>query len=391
MYQKHIVIVGAGIVGLSTAYALLAHGCKRVTVLEQAAVDHPLSTSRGLSRLLRFEYGAHAWYSDMVRLSLRRWKALERVTQRQLYMRTGVLVLGRDDDQETLRSYYALRELGIDIEQLSRSFCMQRFPQFNLQPYNVFTYNKHGGMLLASSCLRVLKDLVLDLGGRIVETARVTRLDYDSPVRPICLYLGSGEVCLADQVVLALGPWVHGLLEELRLPVRLTRQYVLYFTGMVAPFFKYHTFPSFMADDLYGFPIHNSCAGSGPGWLKVTSHRFGSPVVPGDALPIETHVIERIRREAGHLLPALRSAEIAHIDTCMYDVSQDEDFILDLLPGDERIVLATGMSGHAFKFGPLLGEMVGSMVLGTEAPVPLERFAMTRFSHFLTQSTMPVA
>lgn len=78
MDQQHVVIVGAGIVGLSTAYALLKQGIRHVTVLEQYAVDHRLSTSRGMSRLLRFEYGPDIFYSQLVRLALIRWQELER-------------------------------------------------------------------------------------------------------------------------------------------------------------------------------------------------------------------------------------------------------------------------------------------------------------------------
>src|SRR5579885_2098262 len=73
VYQPQIVIIGAGIVGLSTAYALLNQGMNRVRVLEQAVVNHTRSTSSSISRLLRLEYGEDAFYSRMVQLSLDLW------------------------------------------------------------------------------------------------------------------------------------------------------------------------------------------------------------------------------------------------------------------------------------------------------------------------------
>ena len=101
MHQPSIVIVGAGIVGLSTAYALLERGVRNVLVLEQETVNHVRSTSSSISRLLRFEYGTDAFYSRMVKLSLEYWRELARRTQRQLYTSTGVLNLGtHDDDSE---------------------------------------------------------------------------------------------------------------------------------------------------------------------------------------------------------------------------------------------------------------------------------------------------
>src|SRR5579871_6371533 len=74
--QQRIVIVGAGIVGLATAYALLTQGVKQVSVVEQEAVDHRRASSHGVSRLLRFEYGSDHQYTQMVRLSLSRWQHL---------------------------------------------------------------------------------------------------------------------------------------------------------------------------------------------------------------------------------------------------------------------------------------------------------------------------
>jgi glycine/D-amino acid oxidase-like deaminating enzyme len=64
----------------------------------------------------------------------------------------------------------------------------------------------------------------------------------------------------------------------------------------------------------------------------------------------------------------------------MYDVSPDEDFILDYLPGDRRIVFASGLSGHGFKFGLVLGELLSSLLRETEPIVAMERFLLARFA-----------
>ena len=76
----------------------------------------------------------------------------------------------------------------------------------------------------------------------------------------------------------------------------------------------------------------------------------------------------------------LERAELVQVDSCMYDVTPDEDFILDCLPYDPRVVFATGLTGHGFKFGLLLGEILSSMVCNTQPPVTLERFQLARFS-----------
>lgn len=381
VYQQRIVIVGAGIIGLSTAYALLKQGMQHVTVLEQETVDHRRATSHGLSRLLRFEYGADMLYSEMVRLSLQRWRNLERSTRRVLYTPTGLLVLGHEDDNSTSASYHVLRELGLSPERLSRHYCSQNFPQFSIQNYDAFTYNANAGILQASMCLRTLRDAIIDLGGSIVENCRLTHIKHDNRSRSICLFTNTHEEFLADRVVLATGPWIQHILDDIHLPVRMTRQYLLYFDHLPISTFSSPTFPAFMADDFYGFPLHSSCTGTGPGWLKVADHSCGVTIDPDDPPVIDERVIAQVRSGLSKLIPALQRAELVHVDACMYDVSTDGNFILDYVPGDPRIIFATGLSGHGFKFGPLLGELLSAMLCETNPVVPLDRFRLARFSY----------
>ena len=383
MHQQKIVIIGAGIIGLATAYHLLKQGMQNVILLEQATVGHARAASGGLSRLLRFEYGDDAFYSEMVRLSQKRWKSLEQASKKRLYTPTGILTLGNEGDNFSKNSYSVLRNLGHAPERLTRLSCAQRFPQFDTQNYDIRVYNTDSGMLHVSRIVKTLQACILDMGGEIHENQRVVKIHHENRLRPIRIQLATEDDITADRVVVAVGSWVHRLLGDLKLPVRLTRQYLLYFANLPDSLFGLSTFPAFMADDLYGFPIYSTCAeGEGPRWLKAASHSFGAPADP-DAAPgvRDSQYIEQVTRRLRTLLPALKQAELAHTEACIYDVSQDEHFILDHLPDDNRIAFASGLSGHAFKFGLLLGEMLGSLVCETEPVFPLERFRLARFSH----------
>ena len=207
--QEHIIIIGGGIVGLSTAFALLQQGMKKVTVVEQRTVDHQRSASHGISRLLRFEYGEYRLYTEMVHVSLQRWKGLERITQRTLYTPAGVLVLGSPTDDFARKSYETLCDLGYHSEALSRQDCLRRFPQFALQDYDFFTYNVAGGILCASHCLQTLKEIIHQLGGVLLENRKVTQIYHDNALKPIRLRLMDGHELTADRLVLAVGSWVH--------------------------------------------------------------------------------------------------------------------------------------------------------------------------------------
>ena len=379
MYKEHIVIIGAGIVGLSTAFALLQQGMENVTVLEQCTVGHERSASHGMSRLLRFEYGADQFYSEMVRLSLQRWRQLEQMTQRSLYTSTGVLVLGNDKDDFAKTSYDTLLDLGCPPEPLSRQACQQRFPQFALMDYDFCTYNEEGGILHASYCLQTLKDAIRELGGMLLEHQQVTQIDRENTLKPIQLSLTSGYKLNADRLVLAIGPWIHHLLADLHLPIRLTRQYLLYFDNLPISTFGLSAFPAFMAGELYGFPIFGPAEYPHSRWFKVASHTFGMDVDPDGARYVAPHIICKVMYDLFRLVPAIQQAKLVHVDSCIYDVSPDEHFILDTLPDDPRVVFATGLSGHGFKFGPLWGEMLSSLLYQCSPPVDMEHFRLKRF------------
>lgn len=381
MTQKLIAIIGAGVIGLATAYNLLQQGMKQVVVLEQATVDHERGSSHGSSRLLRFEYGGDGLYSEMVRLSQMRWNDLEHQTGRHLYTPTGMLTLGHEDDNFIEPAYNVLRNLGYSPERLTHSSCVKNFPQFDTQEYNFISYNRNGGMMHASICLQTLRDCIVDMGGIVLEHHRVISIDHEDEQQPIQLQLASGEAMMADRVIVATGPWVHRLLGELDLPVRLTHQYLLYFAHLPEETYGVNAFPSFMADDLYGCPMQ-AIGRNGQRWLKAASHDFGAPANPDEPHYIDKRRIKQVVQRLYKLLPALRQATLTHVEAFMYDVSVDEDFILDYMPGDKRIILGTGLSGHAFKFGILLGELLSNLLWEQPPVVATKRFQLSRFSQW---------
>ena len=68
---------------------------------------------------------------------------------------------------------------------------------------------------------------------------------------------------------------------------------------------------------------------------------------------------------------------------CMYTNSADEHFILDFLPGyDQRVVIATGFSGHGFKFASVIGEILSDLAIKGNTEWPIEFLRVGRFKNF---------
>ncbi len=372
MANPSVLVVGGGVMGMAAGCALAGRGAS-VTVLERFTVGHEWASSHGLTRAIRHEYGLNALYTRMVARSLTLWEELARETGRRLYTETGVLTLGLEGDGETLAGYDVMRDEGLPVERLSPEECARRFPQFQSQDYTAITWNPRGGMLYASECLAALRDRLVARGGHLRENARVTRVEASSAGARV--HLEGGETLEADRVVVTAGPWAPGLLSGMwQAPVRATRQQVSYFAGADPALFGQGQFPVFLASmEYYGFPLQ------GPGWLKVAAHITGETVDPENGYEPDDAVVEGVRAFLRRVIPAAATLELAQVDRCMYDVTPDEDFIIDRLPGADRIIVGSGFSGHGFKFGVLIGELLASLAHDKAPSFPLERFSLSRF------------
>ena len=129
---------------------------------------------------------------------------------------------------------------------------------------------------------------------------------------------------------------------------------------------------------VYGLPV----AGHGPhaGTYKVSHHTPGPALDgfdPADPAPLASDdqaLRARLTGAVRRLLPALDPEPVA-TERCVYDNSADTDFVLDRVG---QIVVGCGTSGHAFKFGPLLGELLADLAEGAHPAVDLRRFGLRR-------------
>ena len=92
---------------------------------------------------------------------------------------------------------------------------------------------------------------------------------------------------------------------------------------------------------------------------------------------------EQVRRFAESYFE-FQPGELLSQQSCMYTMSPDGHFIIDRHPRHENVFFAAGMSGHGFKFVPILGLILAQLATGQslEAPVDflsLDRFGITRY------------
>ena len=146
---RQCIVIGAGLLGLSSAWALSRRG-RDVLVLEAAsAPGHARSGSKGDARIFRLGY-PEPYYVEMALLARARWHDLEAATGRQLLHVTGQVTLGDETAQHAIAS--AMTSAGAPVEEVSATAAARRFPGIDLS--GPVLIEPESGVLAADACLR---------------------------------------------------------------------------------------------------------------------------------------------------------------------------------------------------------------------------------------------
>jgi sarcosine oxidase len=370
-----VAVVGAGGVG-SAAARHLARAGHEVLLVEQFAVDHDRGSSWGDSRVTRLTY-ADPLYTRLMAEAYPLWEQLQSDADELLQTRCGILVFGRPTHPEIVGTLRSLDATGVPHERLGAREVARRFPQFRLGPEEAAVFQADGGFLRASRCVRANVRLARAHGARLLEGTAVTALA--ATAAGVRLDLDGAPGPTVDRIVVTAGPWAGRLLAPLGLPLAVTRQVYLFLRPRpeAAAAFEVGLFPVWfdVGADTYGFPSHGTIPG-----VKLAFFHNGTPTDPDRVERAVTEADrEPLRAWATRRLPDL-TGEVTFEKVCLYTMTPDQDFVIGPLPGEPRVVLVAGLSGHGFKFTVLLGRLAADLATGRDPGVDLARFSPARFA-----------
>lgn len=334
------------------------------------------SSSGGESRIIRGTYGPNQPYTKMAARALQLWKEHEDRWRVQLLQRTGVLWMAATQDDEYERgSLPVLREVGIPYEELSSDEMSRRWPQINFEGVRWGIFEPEGGFLRARVACQVVTDGFLAEGGEFRQAA-VLAEGLENGCRD-GLRVADGSKLTAEKYVFACGPWLGKLFPEtIGNLVRASKQEVFFFgTPAGDERFSEVNLPVW-ADHrerfIYGMP-----ASDGRGF-KVADDTRGPEFDPtsGDRT-VTLEALKRARDYLGFRFPGMKNAPLIETRVCQYEDTPDSHFIIDRHPRAENLWIVGGGSGHGFKHGPALGEMISELVSDGKDADPL--FRLSRF------------
>jgi sarcosine oxidase len=380
-------VVGGGLLGLSAAWALSRRGWS-VRVFEAgASVGHERSGSKGEARIFRLGY-REAHYVEMALLARDLWRSLESTSGRTLLQVTGQLSFGDPASVEDVSRALARHDVPGQI--VDGSSAAGRLAP-GLLTHGPVLYEPESGVLAADQCLAAL----MEDGGLLVERGRqVASVRGDgsggrSGEGVGSVVMSDGEALDADVVVVCAGPSSLGLVEgglggrgpggaapgSEAAPPSLPQ--VAYFQPRGTDVGGVPVFIEWGEAMTYGLPVLGD--GTHAGLFKVSQHAPGAvlerydPTDPSP-MPDDERELGALSEAVRRLLPGLDPTPVAS-ERCVYDNSPDTDFVLDRIG---PVVVGCGTSGHGFKFGPLLGQVLADLAEAVPPPVDLSPFRIDR-------------
>jgi sarcosine oxidase len=369
-----VIVIGVGGMGSAAACELARRG-RRVLALEQFALGHDRGSSHGHTRIIRKAYYEHPDYVPLVCRAFERWYDLEQRQGIHLLTESPCLSIGRSDSPMLAGVLASAKQHGLPVESLSADDLRRRFPMFRFGDEYGGVLERSAGFLYVEDCVQAHTCEAIRLGATIqdnepVVSWRANELEVSVETHAGCY--------TAARLVITAGPWAGEVLARRGAFLRVMRQVVQWFGTREERLFRRDVFPLYIADTplghFYGFPVLNANG------AKVAQH-YGAPELTN---PSE---IDRIVRPADEeTTRAFLREHLPMIDgpcrragVCIYTLTPDRHFVIDLHPDHPNVALAAGFSGHGFKFASVVGEILTDLADNGRTALPIGMFRIQRF------------
>ncbi|MCP4837001.1 MAG: N-methyl-L-tryptophan oxidase [Phycisphaera sp.] len=388
MTTAPIVVIGTGGIGAAVLAAIARRGAP-VIGIDRFHPPHEHGSTHGGSRIIRTAYFEHADYVPLAREALDGWARLELETGRRCLHRCGVLLTGGPDSEALLGSISSAKSHGVMVEELDREALERRWPMFDLPSDHRGLFEPGGGLVVPEIGVSAHLEIARRHGAELVHGVEVEAIEEGATQSTVICH---GRRIDASCVVVAAGAWTRKLLPEIAPASLSVHEKMMVWCDAVAgrsSEIQSPRLPAWLVDDgggfgdgaYYGVPVHDGQ--TGPSGVKIGFHGPGIPIDPDQERGepgMET--LDRYHREVSRFLPGLLASPHA-ASSCLYTMSEDEDFVVDRVPGRPRVVVAAGFSGHGFKFAPVLGERIADMAIDGGHSPALAFLGMSRLDGFV--------
>jgi sarcosine oxidase subunit beta len=366
--RAEVIVVGGGVMGLSTAFHLAEAGVD-VLLVERDEL--------GSGSTCRAAGGVRAQFSDPANIELARRSlaAFERFGEHpgaEIDLRQHGYLFLLDDEADVAAFEAGVRlqnELGVPSRMLTVEQAVELSPLIVADGLLAAAFSPTDGHCTPEAVVQGYARGARRLGARIRQHCAVTGIDVaDGVITGVRTTEGLVDT---STVVVTAGAWsaAVGEMAGVSLPVVPLRRQIIV-TSEIPDLPAELPMTIDFGTSFYFHP-------EGPGLLVGMSDPDQEPgfhLVTGDEwLP---GLAEAVQRRA----PSLAEVGIAHRWAGLYEMSPDHNALIGESREVGRLLYATGFSGHGFLQGPAVGEVLRDLVLGVPPVVDVTGLSVDRFA-----------
>lgn len=374
------IVVGLGGMGSAAAYHLAKRG-QRVLGLERFTVAHANGSSHGGSRIIRQAYPESPEYVPLLLRAYELWEEIERESGKDILTVTGGLMVGAENSRNISGSIASAEQWGLDYELLNAAEVRHAYPNFSPDDDVVAVYDAKAGFVRPEASVTAHAEAATAHGADLRFEEPILEWEAHSSGEGVKVRTDKGAY-EAGHLVISAGPWSPKLLSSLDLPLTVERLVQFWFNPVSGvESFSVGKQPVYLWEIeggvvFYGFPNH----GQSQGGAKVAFFDVSTPCTPEDIDRIVgDQEVAQMREAIKDRLPNL-NGELLRAATCMYTTTPDRHFIISTHPEHPQVSIATGFSGHGFKFVSVVGEILTDLATEGTTRHPIDLFSLERFA-----------
>lgn len=386
------IVCGLGAMGSAALYQLAQRGNK-VLGLDRFSPPHDNGSSHGESRIIRQAIGEGEEYVPLVLRSYELWREIENETGKKLLTTTGGLTLESQKSEAIMhgrrdfldQAIRCAKKFNIRHEIFETADIRKRYPQFAVTDERAY-FEYDTGFLRPELCIEAQLDLARKHGA-VVQTDETVVSVGNSGDSGVMINTSRGAYS-AEKVIVTAGPWIGRFLPPAYARLFPVSRQVMYWFDIgedCREAFAPPGFPIFIwifaeggEFGFYGFPTLDGKS------IKVATEQFTAMTNPDHA----QRAVSMEERQAMHKdyvqdrLPGI-SDRCASAASCLYTVTPDSNFVIDVHPDNDRIIIASPCSGHGFKHSAAIGEALAEQVIDGKSKIDVSSFSLKRFKDMI--------
>lgn len=376
MQEYDRIVIGLGAVGISSLRHL-SKEFNNVLGLEKGSIPNPDATSYGLSRLIQFTSYTDYSYIPILKDAVRDWKSIEQDSEgRKVFHSNGTLEVCQRGCESMSETIDFLRESNIEYDFLSNEEINDRYSLFQLDESFSGIHTSVGGLLDARNCIEVQRRMAVENGASINTYEKVRSVDESDETVKVET---NKRTYISDKVVVCLGAFTGHLFPKIGDLLTVNNHSYTHFLRV----------GDGLKDDYPAFLVRQSQNPSYYGLVEPSKDavKYGLGTDKHENLvrrsPTSfTRGIEK-QEDEFEIQAAKNHFNISTSETnrssCMICYSPDDHPIVGEHPDYEDILMATGMSGHGFKFSNITGEIIADISNNRESKYNSKKFSPRRF------------